>query len=254
VRSRLLLAAALAALAAPAAAYLLPGTAVLKRVSQKREAQALASLEVQGTLSFLGEAAAQAGGMGLTGAGQEASAPALLTVKVPGKCRVDLLLPDVPAAERPAAATRGARLSGTRGLERQPGVVALVQGLCALLGERPGGVEPERPWVQALAPLGVAIEEVSLARAGSRVAYVLGGKAREERPLAWVDKQSFQPLRLAAAFGGTRQEVRLIDWGSSTGGDLFPRAVEVWVAGQARLRFTTEKVVSNPKVADALFP
>jgi len=197
---------------------------------------------------------AQAAGLGLAGTGTEAYAPALFTVKVPGKCRVDLLLADLPAAERPAAAARGARLTGTRGLERQQAVAALVLGLCALLGERPGGAEPERPWVQALVPLGVAIDEVSLARAGSRVAYVLGGKAREERPLAWVDKQSFQPLRLAAAFAGARQEVRLLDWGSSTGGDLFPRAVEVWGGGQARLRFTTEKVVSNPKVADALFP
>jgi hypothetical protein len=85
------------------------------------------------------------------------------------------------------------------------------------------------------------------------VAFVVGGKPRDDRPLAWIDKRTFQPLRVAAALGGARQEVRLVDWGSATGGDLFPRAVEVWAGGQLQLRFSTEKVVANPKVPDALF-
>jgi hypothetical protein len=253
LRARALAAAGLALLALPAAAYLLPGPAVLKRLSQRREAQALAAFEVKGTLTLLGEAAARAADLGIPRAGADASTPALLTVKLPGRCRLDLLLPDAAPAERPAAVVRGSRISGNRGLERHPAAAGLVLGLCALLGERPGGAEPERAWVQGLGALGVRVEEVSLARAGARVAYVLGGRARDDRPLAWVDKQTFQPLRLAATLGGLRQEVRLLDWGSSTGGDLFPRAVEVWSGGQLRLRFTTEKVVANPKVPDGLF-
>jgi len=252
-RRRALAAAALLVLALPAAAYLLPGRGVLKRLSQRRELQALAAVEVQGTLSLLGEAAAAGPGLGLAGSTAEASGPALLTIKLPGRCRLDLMLPGAAPADRPAAVLRPGKLGGTRGLERQPAAAALVLGLCALLGERPGGAEPERAWVQALTSLGVNLDEVSLARAGSRAAYVLGGKGGDDRPLAWVDKQTFQPLRLSASLAGTRQEVRLLDWGSSTGGDLFPRAVEVWAGGQPRLRFTTEKVVANPKVPDALF-
>ena len=37
-------------------------------------------------------------------------------------------------------------------------------------------------------------------RTGGRVAFVVGGRARDDRPLAWIDKQNFQPLRIAAAF------------------------------------------------------
>jgi len=253
VRRRALAAAAALLAALPAAAYLLPGRAILKRLSQQREERALASLEVLGTLTFPGGAGALPGDLGLAAAGGDASAPALLTFKIPGRCRLDLLPPGAAPAERPSATVRGPRLTGTRGLERQPAAAALVQGLCALLGERPGGAEPERPWVRALDALGVSLDEVSLARDGIRVAYVLGGKAREERPQAWVDERTFQPLRLAATLGGARQEVRLLDWGSATGGDLFPRAVEVWAGGQLRLRFTTERAVANPKVPDSLF-
>jgi len=237
----------------PAAAYVLPASAILRRLSQKREEQALASIEVRGTLAFAGEAAARAAEAGLPLLPGEASAPALVTIKVPGRCRLELDLPEAAPAERPAVTVRGARFGGSRGMERSLAAVAMVQGLCALLGERPGGAAPERAYQQALSALGVSLDEVSLGRQGGRVAFVVGGKARDDRPLAWIDKQTFQPLRVAAALGGARQEVRLVDWGSATGGDLFPRAVEVRAGGQLLLRFSTEKVVANPKVPDALF-
>ncbi len=242
-----------AGLAAPAAAYILPAGAILKRLAQKREEQALAALEVQGTLTFLGEAAPAAAASGLPLLGGEASAPAFLVLKLPARCRVEAALPEAAPAERPAVSLRGSRLQGQRGLEKVPAAVALLQGVCTLLAQRAVGPDPGRAWVQALAALGVSLEQVSLARAGGRVAFVLGGRSRDDRPLAWVDKQGFQPLRLAAVLAGQRQEVRLLDWGSPTGGDLFPRAVEVHAGGQLRLRFATEKVVGNPKVADAIF-
>ncbi|HEY7724943.1 MAG TPA: hypothetical protein VH880_06395 [Anaeromyxobacteraceae bacterium] len=238
----------------PAAAYVLPAPAVLKRVAQKREEQALQAIEVQGTLAFFGEPARQAAELGLSSQAGEASAPAFLVVKVPGRCRVEAVPPDAAPAERPFAAVRGPRLAGQRGLERIPAALALVQGVCALLAVRVGGPEPEAGYAAALGGLGVSLAEVSLARAGGRVAYVLGGRARDDRPLAWVDKVALQPVRLAAQLGGARHEVRLLDWGSPTGGDRFPRAVEVHGGGQLLLRFTTEKVVANPRVPDALFP
>lgn len=237
----------------PAAAYVLPASAVLKRLSQKREQQALASIEVKGTLVFAGEAAARAAEAGLPLLPGESSAPALFIIKVPGRCRLELAIAEAALAERPAVTVRGARFGGSRGLERNLAAVAMVQGLCALLGERPGGAVPERPYAQALAALGVSLDEVSLGRQAGRVAFVIGGKPGDDRPLAWIDKQTFQPLRVAAPLGGARQEVRLVDWGSATGGDLFPRAVEVRAGGQLLLRFSTEKVVANPKVPDAIF-
>jgi hypothetical protein len=246
-------AAVVALLAAPAAAYVLPASAVLKRLSQKREQQALAAVEVQGTLAFAGEAAARAAELGLPLLPGEASAPAYFTIKVPGRCRLELAVAEAAPADRPAVTLRGAKLGGNRGLERSPAAVALVQGLCALLGQRPGGAAPERPFAQALSALGISLDEVTLGRQAGRVAFVVGGKPRDDRPLAWIDKQTFQPLRLSAALGGARQEVRLVDWGSAAGGDLFPRAVEVHAGGQLRLRFSTEKVLANPRVPDSIF-
>jgi hypothetical protein len=53
--------------------------------------------------------------------------------------------------------------------------------------------------------------------------------------------------------GGARYEVRLVDWGSPTGGDWFPRAVEVWEGEALLLRFSTEKAGANPRLAEGLF-
>ena len=153
----------------------LPASAVLKRLSQKREQQALASIEVRGTLVFAGEAAARAAEAGLPLLSGESSAPALVIIKVPGRCRLELAIAEAAPAERPAVAVRGARFGGTRGLERNLAAVAMVQGLCALLGERPGGAVPERPYAQALAALGVSLDVVSLGRQAGRVAFVIGG-------------------------------------------------------------------------------
>jgi hypothetical protein len=253
VSRRGLLAAAALLLAAPALGYLLPATGVLKRVSQKREELALATLEVQGTLTLYGESAARAAEAGLPLLGGEASAPAFVTLKVPGRCRLEVALADASPAERPAATLRAGRTGGNRGLERVPAAAGLVQGLCALLGQRPGGAEPERAWLQALGALGVSFDEVTLGRQNGRVALVIGGKPRDEKPLAWFDKQSFQPLRLAATLAGVRQELRLLDWGSAATGDAFPRVVEVWTGGQLRLRFSAEAMVANPRVADGIF-
>lgn len=246
--------AALACLAGTAArAYVPPATAVLKRLSHKREEQALAALEVRASITFLGDAAVGAAAAGVPLLGGEATAQAFLTVKLPAKCRLEVALPDAAPADRPAVSLRGGRLQGTRGLERVPAAVAALQAVCALLGERPGSAEPERPWVQSLSGLGVSLGEVTLGRTGGRVAYVIGGKPRDEKPLAWIDKLGFQPLRLTATLGGARHDVRFLDWGSPTGGDLFPRAIEVQAGGQAVLRLVTERVLANPKVSDAIF-
>ena len=58
---------------------------------------------------------------------------------------------------------------------------------------------------------------------------------------------------MAPRFGALR-DVRLLGWGSPTGGDWFPRAAEVWEREAPRLRFTTERAAANPKLAELLFP
>ena len=250
------IAAALAALlaAAPALAYLLPVTGILKRLSQKREDLALGSLEVRGTFLMGGEpgkAASQATGIPLLGS--ELSVAAVVSIKMPGRCRLDLTAPDLSEAERPVVVVRQGKVTGMKGLERSAQAQALLRGLCAVLGERPGGAEPDRPYAEELSRLGVPLGEVYLGRFGGRVAYVLGARPQEKKPQAWVDKQTFQPVRVISTFAGSLFDVRLLDYGSPVGGDWFPRAVEVHEGDELTARFVTEKVAANPRISDALF-
>jgi hypothetical protein len=252
---RLAVAAALLAVALPVAAYLPPATAILKRVAQRRDDLGLAALEVRGTLAFSGDAAQRAASLtGLPATGPELTVPAILVMKVPGRCRLELAPDGVAAGDRPAVSIKGARVTAHRGLDGVPAARALVEGVCTLLAEKgAGGAEPERPLAQALSARGVALTEVALGRLSGRIAWVIGGRAQDARPQAWVDKQSFQPARLIASLAGATRDVRLLDFGSPVGGDAFPRAAEVWSGGQLEARFTAEKLVQNPRVPDAVF-
>lgn len=255
---RAALAAAALLAASPALAYLLPPTAVLKRLAQRREALAAPAMEVRGTLHAEGEAGrALAAAAGLSPTGGGVSVPAVLSVKAPGRCRLDLLPAEGAGAgaERAWVAIGRGRVAGARGLERVPEVGALLRGTCLLLGQRATGADPGQVYAQELARLGVSLTEESLGRSGSRVAYVLGAsQPREARPQVWIDKQGWQPIRLIAPLTGPLDDVRLLDFGSVAGGDLFPGAVEVRRDGAIALRLATERVVPNPKIADTLFP
>jgi len=253
-RARRAAAAIALAVAAPALAYVLPVPGILRRMGERRAALSLDALEVAGSLSAGGEVAetlAQAAG--LAAVGGEASYPALFRMKVPGRCRLELAPPEAAEAARPFVAVRDGRLSGAGGLDKVPAAVALVRAACALLAAPLAG-DASEAYAAALGRRGVALTDASLGRFDGRIAYVVGGRAKEAKPLLFVEKGSFQPLRLIAQEGGALHDVRFVGWGSPTGGDWFPRAVEVWSGDAARLRFTTERAAANPKLPELLFP
>jgi hypothetical protein len=246
-------AAALALAAAlPVSAYILPVPGILRRLAERRAALHLDALEVHGTLTARGAAAEQlVAAAGLRAAGRgEASAPARFQLKVPGRCRLEIVSPDVADGQRPYVAVRDSKVSGP--LAQAPGAAALVRSACALLAVPPGG-EPGLAHAAALSRQGVALGEATLGRFDGRIAYVVGGRQRDAKPLLFVEKDGFQPLRLVSAEGKELVDVRLVGWGSPTGGDWFPRAVEIVAKDVALLRFDTEKASANPKLADALF-
>ena len=252
--ARRLTAAAALAVALPALAYVLPVPAILRRVAEKRSALALASLEVTGTLQAEGPAAERLAQIaGLEARGGIVTVPARLAIKVPGRCRLELAPPEVTEANRPFVAVHDQRTTGARGLNQLPAAVALVRSACALLAI-PSGAGGADAYAAALSRRGVALSGATLGRFDGRIAYVIGGREKSDHPLAYVDKESFQPMRLVSAEGGTTFDVRLLGWGSPTGGDWFPRAVEVWEKDQPRLRFTTERPTPNPRIQDVLFP
>ncbi len=250
--SRRAAAAALLAFALPALAYVLPVSAILRRLGEKRASVSLDALEVTGTLELVGDAAARvAQAAGVRAAGTRALAPARLDLKVPGRCRLELAPPELAEADRPYVAVRDGRVTG-RVLDGVPAAVALVRSACALLAVPTAG-DADRAYGEALARRGVALGVVTLGRFDGRIAYVIGGRERDPKPRAYVDKETFQPLRLVAQDGGALLDTRLVDWGSPTGGDWFPRAAEVWDRDQLRLRFTTERAAANPRLPDAMF-
>jgi hypothetical protein len=236
-------------LALPAAAYILPPEAVVKKASERRAALEVLTVEAAGTVELRGTALARLGAQ--PAAGTTLTLPARILVKQGGKARRELQPVDAAEGERPYASVRDEALSGRGGLDATPAAAALVRALAALLSAPPGN--EGKALGDALARRGVKLDDVTLGRFNGRLALVLGGREADPRPLAFIDKETFLPLRLLFSEGSVRLDVRLLDWASPTGGDWFPRAVEVWDGATLLLRFTTEKASVNGKLADALF-
>jgi hypothetical protein len=235
---RIAAALALASAVLPAAAYVLPSSAIL-RLAAKRRADALAqSAELRGTFA--------------TGATPPVAAA--LWVKN-GRCRLELL----GSPERPYAVVRNGRVSSQRGLQLVPGALALAEGACALLG-------PATPdaLARSFATRGVAVQDVTLGRLGPRVGYVLGGRAAEDKPQAWIDKQALVPLRLRADVAGARRDVQLLDYPAPaplapgekpappSASELWPRAIEVRQGDALEAKLTIDRVTPNPRISDTL--
>jgi hypothetical protein len=249
---RVATALALAAAAAPAAAYVLPATAVVKRAAERRAALGLVTLEAIGTLELRGAAAAPLGdAAGPRAFDGSVQVPARLLLAVPGRVRLELLVPDATETERPALTLSGDRLGGQGPLPGSAATAALARALATLLASPTG--EEGAGLAAALVRAGVRLDDCTLGRASGRIAFVLGGRATDPRPLAFVDKETFLPLRLTLDEAGARYDVRLLDWGGPTGGDWFPRAVEVWQGDALLLRFSTERASANPKLPQGAF-
>ncbi len=236
-------AALVLAAALPALAYVLPVKGILRRMGERRAALDVVALEVTGTFQAEGPAAEKLAVAGLARTGAAVSSPARLLVKVPGRCRLELAPSGLPEAERPFVAVRDGKLSARGGLD----------GVRAMLLAAPASGDASGVFAGLLARRGVGLSEATLGRFDGRIAYVVGGRAREAKPLLFVDKDGFLPLRLVAPEGGALADVRLLGWGSPAGGDWFPRAAEVWEGDALRVRFTTDKAAANPKLPDALF-
>ncbi len=230
--------------AAPALAYLLHASAILRHASETRAGLELTAVEATGALELNGAALA---------AGAPPTITARLLVKTPARARLELLVTDADAGERPAAMVKEDRLAGRGGLEQQPAVAALLRGLVTLLAW-PAGADG-KALGEALARRGVKLDEVSLGRFNGRLAWVLGGRLNDPKspPLALIDKESWMPLRLLVAEGGATYDLRFLDWNSAVGADRLPRVIEVWSGTELLLRFSTEKTTANPRLADSLF-
>jgi hypothetical protein len=245
-------AAALALAAAlPALAYVLPVPGILRRMGERRAALNLDALEVRGSLAGRGALADRLAAAGGVRTASEVTVAVRFLAKVPGRCRLEVVREGLPEADRVFVAVRDGRLAGP--LADVPAAAAAVRAACTLLaGPTAGDATPV--YSAALGRRGIALGEVNLGRFDGRIAYVVGGREKDTKPLLFVDKDGFQPLRLVATEGPELVDVRFLGWGSPMGGDWFPRALEAWTKETLALRFSTERATANPKLAEILFP
>jgi hypothetical protein len=239
-----LLLVCLLGLAGTAAAYVLPGGAILRRLVEAREELHLKGARVEGTLSLSGGAMAE-----LRSELPEYKTDAVFLLRVPGRCRLDATTPEA----KPLSVVEA---QGKRRVEG-PTVTALsyaLQELCALLALRSSSESDARSALeQHLRALKVDTHDTSLGRIGGQVAYVLGGGKPGDGQL-WVFKDSFLPARVRFSDErGTLWDVRFVDYASPATGTWFPRQVEVSRGNEVQARFTTVRGDSHATVPEKLF-
>jgi hypothetical protein len=233
-----------------ALAYVLPQSAVLRRMVERRDEQQLVALRVDGSFTLSGEALKVAAGLlGLPLNRPEAQTEATFAMKVPGRCRLEAGVDEEMRLVAVHAGGRG-RMTGAE-------VAPLTRGLselCTLMALRASSEREGRAALDAhLRALGVEARQSSLARFGGKVAYVLGNP-QEDAAQLWVYKDNFQPARLRwKDRDGTAWDVWMVDYTSPATGEAFPRVFEVYQNGQRQLRFSALKGDTRVRLDDALF-
>lgn len=220
-------------------AYVPAPSAIFRHLLSGREDQRVSSARVDGTLVLSGAAAAELGGR------SELQSDARVYLRMPGRCRLE------------ASGSETGKLAviqnGGQQRTEGPNVSSLDAGvaeLCAILAAR--GAGDGRSELEAhLKKRGVNLATSWLARFGGQVAYVVGG-TKDTDAQFWVFKDSWLPARIRWTEGGTRWDVRFVDY-NSPAGDWFPRAVEVSRDGERQIRFTTLAADPRASVSERLF-
>ncbi len=243
-RMKRLLLLCLLGVAGTAAAYVLPGGAILRRLVEAREEMHLVGAKVEGTLALSG------GAMGeLSTELPEYRTDAAFLLRLPGRCRLEATTPD----GKPLVVVEA---SGRRRVEG-PTVTALGVALgevCALLALRSASEGDARSALeQHLRALKVDTQKTALGRLGGKVVYVLGGDQAGDGQL-WVFKESFLPARVRYTDQkGVAWDVRFSDYASPATGGWFPRLLEVSRGSELEVRFTTVRGDSRANVPERLF-
>jgi hypothetical protein len=233
-----------------AGAYVLPQGAILRRLVEARSEMRLVTLKVDGAAIFSGPALAPAASaLGLPSDRPELPVDGTLSLKLPGRCRLDVSTPEGKRA--------GMVVNGGRRKAVGPELAALAAALeqvCPLLASRSGSDTEARAALERhLRALGVEPGRSSLARFGGEVAYVLGNAA-EGKPQFWVYKDTFRPARMRYTDkAGTAWDVRFLDYTSPTTGEWIPRTLEVWRGSERALRFTALTGDTRTALPDTLF-
>ena len=180
-------------LAREALAYLPSARGLLRRVAQKHETAP--HFQVSGKITVTDEAHPN---------GQEGTAS--FSVKNPEKCEAKFNFgPD----QTFVATVDHGKIDASQG-ELTPSLRAWLHQSCILLSIHGIGARPETPFIDALSPLGIKLQPVSLDRLDKTIAYVIGAPPRNtDRPQVWIDKQSLAMIRLITNDQNEHHDLRL---------------------------------------------
>jgi hypothetical protein len=239
-----------------AASYVLPAWSVFKRVANERDRVSIVALKADGQLTASAEVAKDvAGQLGSAWTSGDLVLTATWSMKLPGRCRLDVSSPDSSKALAFVWANGKARSEGGEWPAAQVAVAEACQFLAlhsAADGESHGQLEKH------VAALKVDTKQTSLGRLGNEVATVVGDRAANA-PQVWISKgqtptEGFDPVRVRFTDEkGAQWDVKLIDYASPATADWFPRIIEVSKDGVAQLKFTVLAADGKPNLESVKF-
>jgi hypothetical protein len=226
--------------AALALAYVMPTYSILRRFAGTRDDLTLTSLKVDGSGAVAPAMAREvASALGSTWTSGDLPLTASLSIKYPGRCRLELAGFDSNKSIVIASSNGKKRTEGAEFVAAQ---VALEQ-LCAFFAVKSAGEGETRAALDRhLTSLKVDTKLVSHARFLGQLAFAIGNRA-EGNSQYWVYRDRVPPDRFLPArirFTDERGtwDVRFIDYSSASVADWIPRVVEVYRGEELHLRLT----------------
>ena len=223
-----------AAFLALALAYIMPPYGVLKRYASQRDDLTVSNLKAEGVAAVSPAVAKDVAAlMGITWNSGELMLNASLSVRFPGRCRLELT--STESTRVLVAASSGGKVR-TEGGEVEALGVALQQA-CSLLSIKSNEDGATREAVgKYLASIKVDQKQVMLARFNGSVSYLIGQKLEGQAQL-WIYKDRFLPSRVKFTDDrGTAWDVRFSDYTSQATGEIWPRVLEVYKGAEPQLR------------------
>ena len=232
-----------AALLALVVAYIMPSYGVIKRLASQRDDLTVSSLKAEGVVAVAPVLAKDVSAlMGVTWNSGELMLNASLSVRFPGRCRLELSSPE--STKVLAAAFTNGKVRSEGG--ELPALQAGLEQACALLSMKAAEDGATRDAISKhLTSIKVDLKQSMLARFNGTVSYLIGQKADGQSQL-WVYKERFLPSRLKYTDeSGTAWDVRFSDYSSQATGEIWPRVLEVYKGNEAQLRVMV--LNANPK-------
>lgn len=221
-------------LAALIVAYIMPSYGVLKRFANQRDELTSTAVKAEGVAAVSPALAKDVAALlGTTWNSGELNVNASLSVRFPGRCRLELSTPE--STKVLAAAWSGGKRHSEGG--DVPALNVALEQACALLSQKSGEDGATREALSRhLTSLKVDQKNVMLARFNGTVSYLIGQKADGQASL-WVYKDRFLPSRLKFVDdAGITWDVRFSDYTSQATGEVWPRVLEVVKGNEPQLR------------------